>query len=226
MAQAAPIPGQGTWQATLQPRDLDHDGTTDAFYDTALNITWLREAGFHGAGGWQSANDWANNLNFGGYTDWRLPTMIDSGSLGCPDSDHGADCGYNVLTKVGDTVYSEMAYLFVVELGNPSGPPQPGVSSLTNTGDFINLPVISEGRPIYRYWTGVRWGNSAFDPEDWRYWSFNANGNLQGPSVNYAEIGTLVVRPGDVAVVPEPSGLALAAVGLLVLATGRPRRPG
>jgi hypothetical protein len=38
------VPGQGTWQTTLQARDLDGDGQIDAFYDTVLNITWLRDA--------------------------------------------------------------------------------------------------------------------------------------------------------------------------------------
>ena len=45
-AQAAPISGQGTWETTLQPRDLDGDPTTiEAWYDTVLdccglNIRW------------------------------------------------------------------------------------------------------------------------------------------------------------------------------------------
>ena len=38
------VPGQGTWETTLQARNLDGDTTTDAFYDTALSITWLRNA--------------------------------------------------------------------------------------------------------------------------------------------------------------------------------------
>ena len=38
-ATAAAVPGQGTWEATLQARDLDGDTITDAFNDTALNIT-------------------------------------------------------------------------------------------------------------------------------------------------------------------------------------------
>ena len=44
-AWAAPIIGQGTWETTLQARDLDGDlTTTEAFYDTTLNITWLADA--------------------------------------------------------------------------------------------------------------------------------------------------------------------------------------
>lgn len=35
-AQAA-----GDWASTLQARDINGDGTVDAYYDTSLNVTWL-----------------------------------------------------------------------------------------------------------------------------------------------------------------------------------------
>lgn len=41
-SEAEPIPGQGTWETTLLPRDLDRNGVVDAFYDTDLGATWLR----------------------------------------------------------------------------------------------------------------------------------------------------------------------------------------
>ena len=40
-AQSAAIPGWGTWETTLQARDINGDGVVDAYYDTTLNITWL-----------------------------------------------------------------------------------------------------------------------------------------------------------------------------------------
>lgn len=42
VALADGVPGQGTWESALLPRDIDGDTTTDAFYDTELDITWLR----------------------------------------------------------------------------------------------------------------------------------------------------------------------------------------
>ena len=33
-------------QAQLQTRDVDADGSIDAFYDTQLNITWLADMDF------------------------------------------------------------------------------------------------------------------------------------------------------------------------------------
>ena len=68
----------------------------------------------NGAQNWSTANTWANNLVFGGYSDWRLPTMIDTGASGCDFSyAGGTDCGYNV-----DTATSEIAHLFHVTLAS------------------------------------------------------------------------------------------------------------
>ena len=52
----AGVPGQGTWETTLKARDLDGDHVTDAFYDTELNITWLRNADVKGVVRWNKAN--------------------------------------------------------------------------------------------------------------------------------------------------------------------------
>jgi hypothetical protein len=44
-ADATGISGQGTWETTLQARDLDgNQSTAEAYYDTDLNITWLADA--------------------------------------------------------------------------------------------------------------------------------------------------------------------------------------
>ena len=41
-AQAVPVSGQGTWETTLQARDMDgNPATTEAWYDTALDLLWL-----------------------------------------------------------------------------------------------------------------------------------------------------------------------------------------
>lgn len=44
-AHAAAVPGQGTWESTLQGRDLDGNPTTfEAYYDSTLDITWIADA--------------------------------------------------------------------------------------------------------------------------------------------------------------------------------------
>src|SRR3989344_1744726 len=105
IAHAAAVSGQGTWETTLQGRDLDGNlSTFEAYYDTALNITWLVDGNYAQTSGydtdglmlWSAANTWAAGMNpYGsGITGWRLPTMVDIGTTGCQYSyAGGTDCG-------------------------------------------------------------------------------------------------------------------------------------
>ena len=61
----------GAAQAQLVARDLNGDTVTNAFYDTDLNITWLRDANVNGSMDWDTAVAWADGSSFGGYSDWR-----------------------------------------------------------------------------------------------------------------------------------------------------------
>ena len=101
----------GTAQAALQNRDLNGDGQTDAFYDTDLNITWLRDVNVAQQNWYQWVAS-AASFSFGSYSDWRLP-----GSDSC---------------VVQHCVGSEMGHLWFIELGNSEGHP-------INTGGFQNL---------------------------------------------------------------------------------------
>jgi PASTA domain/Bacterial Ig-like domain (group 2)/PKD domain len=65
------IPGQGTWETTLRPRDLDGDGLADAYYDTAQDITWLADRTLPRLT-LSEANSWVASLNVHGVTGWRL----------------------------------------------------------------------------------------------------------------------------------------------------------
>ena len=68
-ANAVPVSGQGTWETTLQGRDLDGNNlTAEAYYDTALDITWLANADINGEMDWFAANTWAGGLNINGFT--------------------------------------------------------------------------------------------------------------------------------------------------------------
>jgi hypothetical protein len=90
-------------------------------YDTTLNVTWLQDANYANTSGyaaegrmsWNAAVAWAEQLTYGGYSDWRLPFNVDTGPQGCDFGYFGKDCGYNVQTKVGATVFNELASLFL-----------------------------------------------------------------------------------------------------------------
>ena len=103
----------GTAHAALQDRDLDGNGQVDAFYDTDLDITWLRDANVNGAMDWHSAVTWADSFAICGHGNWRLPTVYDLCTDPCTTGEFG--------------------HLWYVELGNTHG-------SLTNSGGFQNIP--------------------------------------------------------------------------------------
>lgn len=159
-------------RAALTPGGSDYQ----AYYDDVLNITWLADAnyavtndfGFGGSymssGGmpWDLTNMWMDRLNSAshlGKSGWRLPKIVDSGgALGCADSAYsGTDCGYNVPTMGGSTVYSELAHLYHVTLGNIAAYDQSGIlqscSSTSPTLCLSNSGPFSNVRRTY-YWFG------------------------------------------------------------------------
>ena len=74
-AQAAPVSGQGTWETTLQGRDLDGDlSTAEAYYDITLDVTWLADANY-------SATQFVNSGGVIGDADGTM-SWIDA--KGCP----------------------------------------------------------------------------------------------------------------------------------------------
>lgn len=204
----------GGAQAALVGRDINgnavagNDASSVFLYDTTLNVTWLRDANANGQMNWTQANAWAAGLTVGGYSGWRLPTMISSPNAAYAYS--GTDAGYNVRTTSGGTPYSEMASLWYDTLGNKayyntSGVfPQPGWG-LTNTGDFKNL----QGRV---YWSGLEYA-----PSPTLAWYFNSS---EGGQLITDKTGglyyALAVRSGDVApaVVPIPAAAWLLVSGI------------
>jgi hypothetical protein len=210
-------------------------------YDTTLNLTWLADmnyaktSGYAASGvapgsvydtntiwtdgrmGWGAANTWANNLSYGGFDDWRLPTL-NSGDTSCsnnfnpgggfPNQYYGTNC-----------TGGEMSHLFVADLGNKAGE-----SVLTQTGDtaeqIANMALFT-GVQSYTYWSGLEYA-----PDTYYAWYFGTrNGGQYYDPQGYA-LYALAVRPGDVAAtVPEPQTLALVTLAFGAAMLNRRRRP-
>lgn len=214
---AQTVAGPGTWESTLQDRDLDADGVTDAFYDKALNITWLRNADLLGRLTWQEAHDAAAAHKIGRAAGWRLPNMVDTGNPGCDYGRDGTDCGYNVqIVSANGQVYSELAHLYFVTLGNKSiyGPDGAAQSDggLTNTGKF-------QGFSGFGYWTDAEAGVGAGSA----FYFYTADG-AQLVTTKQSQIGILLVHDGDISPVPDMPTQFTLLLGLTVIAWRRKSR--
>ncbi len=216
-------------------------------YDDVLNVTWLGDANYAKTSGydadgrmsWTAANAWAANLSFYdsvrnvNYSDWRLPTVLDTGT-GCPYEYGGTNCGYNVLTVGGGTVYSELAHMYHNNLGfkasvSSTGSRQPDSGIFGNGGggggerdELGPNGAINNLQPA-PYWSGTAYARV---PAVYAWYFDTADGAQVNGGQNY-ELYAWAVRDGDVAApIPEPSTYAmlLSGLGLLSLTAKRRRQ--
>jgi hypothetical protein len=203
-----------TAQATL----IDRSG--GMVYDTVLDLTWLKDANYgrttgllsSGGSGWGQAIQWVADLNYGGYTGWRLPkTLIPdascSGYYGYPDS--GTGCKG-----------SELGELFYTEGGLTAG--QSILTSATLSSHFINLQSVYwsnteyAANPIYA-WAFISIGEPGLTASGTQAHTYKNNGFFSAWAVHPGDIGAATTNSSSV---PEPStvmliGLALAGLGAI-----------
>lgn len=208
-SMAAPIIGQGTWETTLQARDLTGDGVADAYFDTELNVTWLANANTAGPLTWSTATAWAEGLKLG-VAGWRLPRGFNRCA---PTNQFLSDCRFHPPA----TSANEMAHMYFLTLGNPGAPSWP--YGLTNTGPFTGL-MMDE------YWTATFFDGGGTSVPDSASVFYTREGSAYwSPVVFGRPLYAWAVHDGDVgAVVPEPESLPLVAVVATVLTALAGRR--
>ena len=116
------------------------DGTIT---DMSTNLMWLKDAS-NGQADWSGALAWANNLNFAGHTDWRLPSGTNSsdGTV-CNSLPAGANCtetefgslyfGYGVLNLYTSGVFDNIGGRYYAT--STEFPPD---TSLAMAQDFVD----------------------------------------------------------------------------------------
>ena len=200
-------------------------------YDTVLNITWLQDValsstlGGPGIFNWSDAKAWANQLVYGGYDDWRLPTLSPVNGVNFNrvfHCDGSADYGYGIAAPGGASagfIGNELAYMYHVNLGNQSqctgdGPfltgkvwgPDVGVQNASFvdalTGETVSFFNLQDQKRNF-------WFDLAPPPSDFT-WAFKYNG-FNDWDAAFQRSRAWAVRDGDVfaAAVPEPSTLLL-----------------
>jgi hypothetical protein len=207
-------------------------------YDDVLDLTWLQDANFaftsgysqiNATGGkdgpvyniqsdgkmsWQAALEWAEGLVFGGFEDWRLPSIEplngSTFSYGNNAKDGSADYGYNITST-----QSELAFMFNVNLGLESL--YTSVDTINSNWVLYNDVIIPDTGLIqnlkgYGYWSETQ--DLLNTSHAWMFANLTGNQTETGKNNSYY---AWAVRQGDVVSKPHVSVSEPASITLLGL---------
>jgi len=163
-------------------------------YDPDLDITWLADGNYAKTSGydddgkmtWSAANTWVQQLDYRGFTNWRLPTTLD------PDS----SC-VELESIEGPYDYycsgSEMGHLFYTELGAVPIIPSNSAVFGPDLALFSNLQRKN-------YWSSTEAAVDAIFPSCTSncVWDFDFKNGIQTGYRRGFRFYALAVHPGDI----------------------------
>ena len=179
------------WRCYPQRQAELFDRGGGLIYDDVLDITWLQDANLAGPMNWADWLAWADELNYGGYDDWRLASMDVNGD------DIIVNCDGATESACRD---NELGYMYYQNLmGNFS-------EDLTGAqGLFINIQFF--------HWSGTEYLSSSD-----RAWSLHFNSGLQVFNLGGGSQGAWPVRQGDVTLDTDADGVEDSADNCSVIA--------
>lgn len=176
------------------------DRGSDMVYDDVLDITWTRQAGDGVVRNWADSVAWANNLEFAGFEDWRLPWASVSVQEGPTLS--VVNCSSATEVACRD---NEMGYMFYYNLDGNFGDDKTGTQTAVGGEELTGIHA--------RHWSGTD-----YDSGSARGFDFSEGCPC---IISHQNNGTFAwaVRDGDVGIaqVPEPDTYALMLAGLGLL---------
>jgi hypothetical protein len=245
VASASSLAGVGTWQTDLEARYLGGSTTPNAYYDKALNITWLADANYF-ATQYAAATDkhafleplladinipvtpwtpWAKEYAFIGTWGVRSGAITPTAARNWVSSlDIGGVSGWRLPKMFVDQNSS---------IGSPDWLPSPASSELAHM-DLLtlgNTPSHTFDESLFNtgpfsnltgemYQTGTVSVGSSYVGATWYFYFKNGMQFADGSS---AFTMAWAVHDGDVGAVPEPHAGALLLVGALTLLGARVR---